>query len=111
MSKYLKVFFEPVLISLFLLPVFVSLFLALYFWNDINANTNLSSKDKWKWRKFYFKVSLFANSFYYEYKYGKGERRYFLENFFRHSRDKMFRHIEVPKGNGEQVDRKKEVGS
>ncbi len=57
----------------------------------------MSEQEKKEWKRLYFKTSLFANSFYYEHKYGSGESNVFLENFFKKSRNKMFGHIEMPK--------------
>lgn len=96
MHRFLVDIFEPIVFTLFILTIFISLSVLIYFWNDISRNKQLSNEDKRNWKKLYFKISLFANSFYYEFKYNRNEPSYFLEKFFQKSRNSMFSHIQVP---------------
>lgn len=95
-SHILNVYFEPVAIVLFFLALFISVPLAIFYWIDINSNDKIVDADKKRWKKLYFKISLFANAFYYDYKYDIGKPQYVLEAFFQKSRDKMFGYVDKP---------------
>ena len=89
-------FFEPLVFTLFTLTIFIYTILTIYYWIDINKNDRIEDNDKKKWKKLFFKISLCANAFYYDYKYDRGEPQFFLETFFRKSRDKMCGYVEIP---------------
>ena len=99
MSRFLGTYFEPVLFVLVFLITAISVILAIFYWFDIGSNVRLGDEEKRKWKKLYVKTSLFANAFYYDYKYGNHEPPFFLESFLRKSKNKMFGHVEIPKRN------------
>ncbi|RLB88768.1 MAG: hypothetical protein DRH50_14705 [Deltaproteobacteria bacterium] len=97
MRKCLNTYFEPLLFALFILTITVSVLLAVFYWIDINNNEKIDASEKKKWKKLFVKISLFANAFYYDYKYNNDEPQYLFENILRKSRNKMFGHVEIPK--------------
>ena len=88
---FLTYVFEPILIFMLIITVLLSLFAYIFFIFDLKNNSQPKGVDKKNLiRKFIF-FGPFVNSFYYDLKYPPNlDNQFFLENFIKKSREKMF---------------------
>ncbi len=89
-TLFLCFIFEPVLILTFILVSVVSLVVYVYFWADLLKRDDIDEQHKQQWKIKFLRLGVIASSLYYESKYGRGEKCFFLERFIVKSREKIF---------------------
>ena len=56
---------------------------------DLISRTDIDIKTKKFWKKKFIYMFILVNSFYYDSKYEKKDKQFFLEQFIKKSRDKF----------------------
>lgn len=85
----LRFIFEPILIISIVGTTVISLFVYVLFWFELKGRDDIDEKIKKEWRKKFLSMGVLVNSLYYEFKYKKSEKVFFLEEFIVNSRDKI----------------------
>ena len=89
-SLFLRLVFEPMLISTVFLVSVASLVVYVYFWMDLLKRDDIDDQHKKQWKTKFLRLGVIANSLYYESKCERDEKYFFLERFIIKSREKIF---------------------
>ncbi len=85
----LTYFFEPFLIAVIISTSLSSIVVYIFYWADLAKRNDIDDNVRGTWKKKFIRTTVLVNSFYYDFKYGEGEKHFLFEEFIKRSRDKL----------------------